>query len=117
MNARKDKSNLKGKSKVADIAKSGNQRLLQSLTGIADSVAAGVDELIAMIEEARVRVWTAVNSELVTLYWNVGKWLSRKCAMAEWGDKTILSVARQIAEKRSDLKGFSRPGLDRMRQF
>lgn len=117
MNARKDKSNLKGKSKVADIAKSGNQRLLQSSTGIADSVAAGVDELIAMIEEARVRVWTAVNSELVTLYWSVGRWLSRKCAMAEWGDKTILSVARQIAEKRPDLKGFSRPGLYRMRQF
>ena len=82
-----------------------------------DSVASGADELIAMIESARARVWATVNTELVELYWNVGKWLSHKCATAEWGDKTILSVARQIAEKRPDLKGFSRPGLYRMRQF
>ena len=117
MNARKAKNDMKGKAKRADGAKSVSRRLLPSTTSVADGVAAGVDELISMIEAARVRVWTAVNSELVTLYWSVGKWLSRKCAMAEWGDKTILSVARQIAEKRPDLKGFSRPGLYRMRQF
>ena len=82
-----------------------------------DSVSLAADELIAMVESARARVWAAVNSELVDLYWCVGKWLSQKCAKAEWGDKTILSVARQIADKRPDLKGFSRPGLYRMRQF
>ena len=43
------------------------------------------DELISMIEAARARAWQAVNSELVALYWNVGKWLSDKCAKANWG--------------------------------
>ena len=74
-------------------------------------------ELISMIEESRNRIWTAVNSELVSLYWSVGKWLSQKCATAQWGDKTILMISKQLAEIRPDLKGFSRPGLYRMRQF
>lgn len=46
---------------------------------------ANFDELFSMIESARARVWQAVNSELVALYWNVGKWLSDKCAKANWG--------------------------------
>ena len=78
---------------------------------------ANFDELISMIESARARAWQAVNSELVALYWNVGKWLSDKCAKANWGDKTIRSIAEHIAKKRPDLKGFSRAGLYRMRQF
>jgi predicted nuclease of restriction endonuclease-like (RecB) superfamily len=75
------------------------------------------DELVLMIESARNRAWQAVNAELVTLYWNVGKWLSDKCANADWGDKTIKTIAEYIARQRPDLKGFSRPGLYRMRQF
>ncbi len=79
--------------------------------------AANFDELIAMIESARARAWQAVNSELVALYWNVGKWLSDKCAKANWGDKTIRSIAEHLAKTRPDIKGFSRAGLYRMRQF
>lgn len=78
---------------------------------------ANFDELISMIESARARAWQAVNSELVALYWNVGKWLSDKCAKANWGDKTIRSIAEHIAKTRPDIKGFSRAGLCRMRQF
>ncbi len=70
-----------------------------------------------MVEEAKSRAWSAVNSELVSLYWNVGKWLSEKCARADWGDRTIRNIAERIARARPDLSGFSRPGLYRMRQF
>lgn len=103
------------KIKVVEVGKTCDEIAPTPLSVEATSSAA--DELITMIETARTKVWAAVNSELVDLYWNVGKWLSQKCAGAEWGDKTILSVARQIAERRPDLKGFSRPGLYRMRQF
>ena len=70
-----------------------------------------------MVEAAKSRAWAAVNAELVALYWNVGKWLSEKCARAEWGDRTIRNIAERIARTRPDLSGFSRPGLYRMRQF
>ena len=102
---------------VKGSAKNVRRKRRSSAIIAAEIVATDADELISMVEAARARVWSAVNSELVELYWNVGKWLSRKCETAEWGDKTVLSVARQIAERRPDIKGFSRPGLYRMRQF
>lgn len=75
------------------------------------------DELAGMVESARARAWAAVNAELVGLYWEVGKWLSARCAKAEWGDKVIRAAAEYLAVRCPDMKGFSRPGLYRMRQF
>lgn len=79
--------------------------------------AGAFDEIVRMIDAARERAWRAVNTELVSLYWEIGKWLSARKAKAEWGDKTILELAAHIAKNRPDLKGFSRPGLYRMLQF
>ena len=76
-----------------------------------------IAELVSMVEAAKERAWRSVNSELVALHWEVGKWLSEKSARAEWGDKTIRNLAERISKTRPDLSGFSRPGLYRMRQF
>lgn len=76
-----------------------------------------ISELVTMFEAAKGRAWSAVNSEMVSLYWNVGKWLSSKMASAEWGDGTIRNIAARIAQTHPELSGFSRPGLYRMRQF
>ena len=75
------------------------------------------DDLVELIETARARIWSKVNAELVQLYWDIGKLLSDRCAQAAWGDKIVADAARYIARVRPDLKGFSRPGLYRMRQF
>ena len=85
----------------------------------ASGFVAAVDfgELVGIIESARERVWRTVNAELVGLYWGIGKWLSAKCAKAEWGDRVIRAAADYLAAKCPEAKGFSRPGLYRMRQF
>jgi len=80
-------------------------------------IAKSFDELVVMIESARARAWTAVNAELVGLYWQVGKWLSERRAEAKWGDKMIVETAEYLSSRYSDMKGFSRPGLYRMLQF
>jgi len=87
------------------------------MTAVTSVASLGFDELAVMIESARSRAWAAVNAELVLLYWEVGKWLSGRCAKAEWGDKTLVAAADYIAARYPDMKGFSRPGLYRMRQF
>ena len=38
------------------------------------------DEVISIIENARNRALKAVNTELIQMYWDVGKYLSRLCA-------------------------------------
>ena len=44
------------------------------------------DEVLSLIDAAKRRAYQAVNIELVTLYWQVGEYISKKIASAEWGD-------------------------------
>lgn len=75
------------------------------------------DELLHIIEDARVRALKAVNAELIQMYWNVGEYLSGLCANAGFGDKVIDKVASYIAKENPGVKGFNRRGLYRMKQF
>lgn len=40
--------------------------------------------VIALIESARRRAYQTVNATLVELYWEIGEYISRKLAVAEW---------------------------------
>ncbi|USF25276.1 Putative nuclease YhcG [Firmicutes bacterium ASF500] len=75
------------------------------------------DQIISIIEEARGRALRAVNAELIQMYWNVGEYLSDLCANAAFGDKVIDVVASYIASSGTNIKGFNRRGLYRMKQF
>ncbi|MDY7231718.1 PDDEXK nuclease domain-containing protein [Hyalangium rubrum] len=74
-------------------------------------------EVIALIEAARGRAYQAVNAELVSLYWQLGEYISRKIASAEWGDGVVEELAASLARRFPGLRGFTRPNLFRMRQF
>lgn len=54
---------------------------------------------------------------MVDLYWQVGEYISRKIASAEWGDGVVDELARFLARTQPGLRGFTRPNLFRMRQF
>lgn len=75
------------------------------------------DEIVRMIDAARERAWRAVNTELVSLYWEIGKWLSARRAKAEWGDKIVANAAEYLASRRPDLKGYNKRTLYRMLEF
>ena len=51
------------------------------------------DEVLALIEAARRRAYQAVNTELVNLYWQLGEYISKKIASAEWGDGVVVEYA------------------------
>jgi hypothetical protein len=74
-------------------------------------------EVLALIETARNRAYQAINSELVTLYWQLGEHISQKIENAEWGDGVVDELADALARRYSGLRGFARPNLFRMRQF
>jgi predicted nuclease of restriction endonuclease-like (RecB) superfamily len=74
-------------------------------------------EVVRMIQSARGRALVAVNTKLIDLYWNVGAYISRKLASATWGERVVERLARFIARRHPELKGFTRPNLFRMRQF
>ncbi len=73
--------------------------------------------IVKLIESARTRAYQSVNKELVSLYWRVGQYISRKIAAAEWGDSVVEQLARHLARTMPGLRGFTRRNLFRMRQF
>ena len=50
-------------------------------------------DIITLIKQSRVNAIKAVNTELINLYWNVGAYISKKVAAANWGQKTVDELA------------------------
>ena len=63
------------------------------------AVAQAFDEVLALIEAAKRRAYQAVNAELVSLYWQVGEYLSQKLESAEWADGVVADLAAPIAQE------------------
>lgn len=74
-------------------------------------------EVLALIEAARGRAYQAVNTELVSLYWQLGAYISKKIESAEWGDGIVDELAATIARQYPGLRGYARSNLFRMRHF
>lgn len=74
-------------------------------------------EIVELIKKARINALKSVNRELITLYWNIGKYISRKIKSAEWGELIIDNLADYIALKHPEFKGYNRRNLYRMKQF
>jgi predicted nuclease of restriction endonuclease-like (RecB) superfamily len=81
------------------------------------SLEASFAEVVSLIQQARQRAFQAVNTEIIDLYWQVGETISRKLETATWGEGVVDQLARYIARKHPDIKGFTRRSLFRMRQF
>lgn len=73
--------------------------------------------IIELINQSRITAVKAVNTELINLYWNVGVHISNRIAKGIWGEKTVDELAAFIQQNHSELKGFNRRGLYRMKQF
>lgn len=70
-----------------------------------------------LIADAKRRAFQAVNKELVMLYWQIGEYVSQQVAAKTWGDGTVQALAEYINRQDPTLKGFTKRGLYRMRQF
>jgi len=75
------------------------------------------NEITQLIHAARQRAVLAVNTALIELYWQVGQFISRKIAQAEWGDGVVVQLAEHLARTQPGLRGFTSRNLFRMRQF
>jgi len=73
--------------------------------------------IVQLIEESRNRTFRQINIELITLYYKIGKIVSEKVTAGNWGEKTVDELAAFIKTKNPELKGFTRRGLYRMKQF
>jgi len=81
--------------------------------GLAETSSGQVfDKIAGLIEQARQKVATTINQEMVILYWNIGKTIKEeivKSKRAEYGRKIVQSLATQLTQKYG--KGFSSQNL------
>lgn len=47
--------------------------------------------IINLIKESRNNAIKSVNTELINLYWNVGKYIKQKLSASEWGGIKLLT--------------------------
>ncbi len=74
-------------------------------------------EIRHLINKAKTRAFKAVNTELINLYWEIGKYISNKIANEEWGKGIVKNLSNYLKETEPELKGFSSQNLWRMKQF
>ena len=74
-------------------------------------------EIINIIQNHRQSAYRKINEELVTMYFEIGKYLSEKVKSEDWGSKAIDKLVLTIKSQYPYLKGFNRAGLYRMIQF
>ena len=74
-------------------------------------------DIVSVIEAHRKIAFQKVNEELITMYYEIGKYLSKKVKEEKWGSKVIENISKEIKNKYPTLKGFERKGLYRMIQF
>jgi predicted nuclease of restriction endonuclease-like (RecB) superfamily len=73
--------------------------------------------IISLIKSAKERIIRAVNTEIIDLYWQIGKEVSERVRNGGWGKSVVEELANQIASNLGDMRGFSAQNIWRMKQF
>lgn len=78
-----------------------------------------LDDLKSQIRSAQVRAGLAVNRELVTLYWKIGREILTRQDTAGWGARAqvVDRLAADLRREFPEMRGFSRTNLLYMRGF
>ena len=74
-------------------------------------------KVVNIIETAREHAFKKVNEELILMYRDIGKYISEQSQDASYGDSFVQNLAEFFEKNYPDLKGFTRRGLYRMKQF
>ncbi len=76
-----------------------------------------IERLKQRIRESQARAARAVNTELVMLYWSIGREIVEKQQTSGWGDDIVGRIAQDLAADIGSPRGFSRRNLFYMRRF
>jgi predicted nuclease of restriction endonuclease-like (RecB) superfamily len=85
--------------------------------GIVKNPADDFGEVLSIIEQTRENAYRAVNREFISMYWDIGKFVSEKVRDAGWGKAIVKDFSEFIQSHYVGIQGFSTSNIWRMRQF
>ena len=78
---------------------------------------AWVNEIKEKIRSAQIKTAIRVNTELLSLYWDLGRMIMEKQKESKWGDGIIVQLSNDLMSEFPDIKGFSLTNLKYIRQW
>jgi hypothetical protein len=87
------------------------------IQGFPADYAAVLGELKRQVRSARLTVQRRVNTELIVLYWSIGRTILERQEEQGWGGPVVTRLAEDLRAEFPDMRGFSRSNLFYMRAF
>lgn len=69
------------------------------------------------VQSAQTRAMASVNSELVRLYWDIGRMIHERQEREGWGASVIPRLSAELRNELPEVKGFSERNIKRMLAF
>ena len=69
------------------------------------------------IRTAQIKAAVKVNSGMLQMYWTLGKEITERQKIANWGDGFLKELSRELMAEFPDMKGFSYRNLKYIRQW
>lgn len=69
------------------------------------------------VRDSRQRAVLSANTQLITLYWSIGKIVSEQVKKVNWGARVIEKLAQDLRNEFPDMSGLSFRNIKYMRQF
>ena len=76
-----------------------------------------IDRIKTIIHSTRTKIVLSANSELLNLYWKIGKEIVNKQKKSNWGSKIIEKMSIDLKHEFPEIKGFSRRNIYAIRQW
>ena len=79
--------------------------------------ASWINSLKKKVQSARQKIAFSINSQLLELYWEIGKDVDSKLKSSNWGTNIIDKISSELTSEFPDIKGFSRRNIYAIRQW
>jgi predicted nuclease of restriction endonuclease-like (RecB) superfamily len=76
-----------------------------------------LEQLKKRVQQAQLKASLAVNSELIQLYWDIGKSIVEKQKQEGWGASIVEKLGKDLQNAFPGMQGFSRANVFKMRSF
>ena len=76
-----------------------------------------LQNLKGKIQQSQIKAAIQVNSELLRLYWQIGKDITEKQTQAKWGDSFLQTLSADLRKEFPTTKGFSERNLRYCKKF
>ena len=87
------------------------------MSEITNDLMSAVKTIKTAILQSQYKAAKTVNAEQLSLYFGIGKYISKNSRNGFWGTGAIVNISQQLQKELPGLRGFSCESIKKMRRF